>query len=125
MGRYYSGDIEGKFWFAVQNSNDASFFGGEECEPNYISYSFSKENDMKSVEDGLKACLKELGKYKAPMDKFFKEAKAYNNEELSKAISVPIEKIPTLLEWYARYSLGSKIHKCLKKEGYCNFEAEL
>jgi len=24
MGRYYSGDIEGKFWFAVQSSTDAS-----------------------------------------------------------------------------------------------------
>ena len=23
MGRYYHGDIEGKFWFAVQSSQDA------------------------------------------------------------------------------------------------------
>jgi hypothetical protein len=29
MGRYYHGDIEGKFWFAVQSSNDADFFGCE------------------------------------------------------------------------------------------------
>ena len=27
MGRYYNGDIEGKFLFAVQSSNDADFFG--------------------------------------------------------------------------------------------------
>ena len=27
MGRYYTGDIEGKFWFAVQSSDDADFFG--------------------------------------------------------------------------------------------------
>ena len=27
MGRYYNGDINGKFWFAVQNSNDANHFG--------------------------------------------------------------------------------------------------
>ena len=26
MGRYYNGDIEGKFWFAVQSSDDADFF---------------------------------------------------------------------------------------------------
>lgn len=26
MGRYYSGDINGKFWFGVQNSNDADNF---------------------------------------------------------------------------------------------------
>lgn len=27
MGRYYHGDIEGKFWFAMMNSNVASAFG--------------------------------------------------------------------------------------------------
>lgn len=27
MGRYYNGDIEGKFWFGVQSSTDADFFG--------------------------------------------------------------------------------------------------
>ena len=27
MGRYYSGDIKGKFWFAIQSSRDASHFG--------------------------------------------------------------------------------------------------
>ena len=36
MGRYYSGDINGKFWFALQSSNAASRFGGYENEPNYI-----------------------------------------------------------------------------------------
>ena len=30
MGRYYSGDIEGKFWYGVQDSDDATQFG---CEP--------------------------------------------------------------------------------------------
>jgi hypothetical protein len=29
MGREYFGDIEGKFWFAVQSSNDADYFGGQ------------------------------------------------------------------------------------------------
>ena len=29
MGRYYSGDIEGKFWFGIQESNDADNFGVE------------------------------------------------------------------------------------------------
>lgn len=27
MGRYYSGDIEGKFWFGTQDSDDATNFG--------------------------------------------------------------------------------------------------
>ena len=38
MGRYYSGDINGKFWFALQSSNAPSRFGGYENEPNYINY---------------------------------------------------------------------------------------
>lgn len=29
MGRYYSGDISGKFWFGVQSSTDAENFGGK------------------------------------------------------------------------------------------------
>ena len=29
MGRYYHGDIQGKFWFGVQSSSDASHFGVE------------------------------------------------------------------------------------------------
>jgi hypothetical protein len=27
MGRYYSGDISGKFWFGIQSSHDADYFG--------------------------------------------------------------------------------------------------
>ena len=27
MGRHYDGDIEGKFWFAVQSSDDGEYFG--------------------------------------------------------------------------------------------------
>jgi len=29
MGRYYSGSIAGKFWFGVQDSDDATKFGGK------------------------------------------------------------------------------------------------
>ena len=37
MGRYYGGDIEGKFWFGVQSSSDADHFGieGQASELNY------------------------------------------------------------------------------------------
>ena len=48
MGRYYSGDIEGKFWFGVQSSTAARRFGGSESEPNYINYYFSEDD----LEDG-------------------------------------------------------------------------
>ena len=32
MGRYYSGNIEGKFWFGTQSSDDATHFGVEPVE---------------------------------------------------------------------------------------------
>ena len=37
MGRHYDGDISGKFWFGVQDSEDAVHFGAEEVprEPEY------------------------------------------------------------------------------------------
>ena len=44
MGRYYSGDIEGKFMFAVQNSNAADRFGATGCYPNTIEYHFDEDH---------------------------------------------------------------------------------
>ena len=43
MGRYYDGDIEGKFMFGRQSSDDADFFG-QEGTPTHIDYYFQKEN---------------------------------------------------------------------------------
>ena len=53
MGRYYRGDIEGKFWFGVQDSQDASFFGGESSEGGEIEFSFDMENDLATVKEGI------------------------------------------------------------------------
>lgn len=36
MGRFYGGDIEGKFWFGVQSSDDISTLLNISCESNYI-----------------------------------------------------------------------------------------
>ena len=47
MGRYYDGDIEGKFWFGVQSSDDAEFFGAKEREPMFVEYGVE---DMAEVE---------------------------------------------------------------------------
>ena len=44
MGRYYHGDIEGKFWFAIQDSNAADRFGSTGYEPQYIHYYFDEEH---------------------------------------------------------------------------------
>ena len=58
MGRYYSGDIEGKFWFGVQSSDDGNFFGAQDQESNYIDYHVDKQEFIDSR--GLSKCRKAL-----------------------------------------------------------------
>ena len=43
MGRYYWGDIDGKFAFAIQSSNDADFFGVQGYQPEQLQYNFEAE----------------------------------------------------------------------------------
>jgi len=124
MGRYYSGDIEGKFWFGVQASDDASFFGGSEEEPNYTAYYFNTD-DLKTIKKGITKCKTKLKGYKTKIDKFFKNCGGYTEESLAKEIATSTEKTKELLEWYARLELGQKILKCVKKQEYCSFDAEL
>jgi len=124
MGRYYSGDIEGKFWFGVQSSDDASFFGGEELEPNAISYYFDKD-DLAEIEEGIRECKKELGENEEKLDKFFGKVESYTDEKVAKAFGISEEEVMKMLEWYARLQLGEKILKCVKENGECSFEAEL
>ena len=123
MGRYYNGDIEGKFWFGVQSSDDAIFFGGSESQ-SFINYHFS-DYDQKDIEAGLKRCEDELGEYRQKLDAYFKVHDAYDNQELAEALDVTQEELPSLLEWFARLELGRKIHRCVKDTGDCSFEAEV
>jgi hypothetical protein len=46
MGRYYTGDIEGKFMFGVQSSDDANFFGVE-GESRSLDYYYRKKIFLK------------------------------------------------------------------------------
>ncbi len=128
MGRFYDGSISGKFWFGVQSSNDAEFFGVEGTQ-NFLNFYF-EERDLPEIKEGIKTCNKKLKPYKTKLKNFFKEKKGYNNEQLITALDLKDEenatgKVAILLEWYARLELGEKILKCVKEEGYCDFEAEL
>ena len=138
MGRYYSGDIEGKFWFGVQSSADGTFFGGkhdyidsegevvedgddeEACE---IYYHFDKE-DLKEVHEKIQECLNALGEYHEKLEQFFEEHNGYNDDKLASYLEVSVEKTRQLLEWYARLGLGLKIENCISEKGECNFQAE-
>jgi hypothetical protein len=128
MGRYYSGDIKGKFWCGFQESYDADFFGVKGTVPDYIEYCFEKEN-LPDIKNGVNTCIKELKPYKDEITRFFSKGgegyEGYNKEMLAKSLKVDKRKAESLLKWYARLELGQKILKQVKKEGSCYFEAEL
>ena len=129
MGRYYTGDIEGKFMFGVQSSTDADFFGVE-GEATHLSYGFNAE-DLPKVEEGVKECEGVLGEYLEHIDQFFKENDSFNSERLARYLSNVLDKNVTEenvrfnLEWYARLELGREIRDCIKENDECHFEAEL
>ena len=126
MGRYYEGDIDGKFWFGVQSSSDADYFGVEGTQPGFLDYNFEKD-DLDKVAVGISECKRYLEKYEDKLDKFFDDLDGgYNNEMLTKVLGVVSEKdVRRILEWYARLQLGQKIYDCIKKQGWCHFQAEL
>ena len=132
MGRYYNGDIEGKFWFAVQSSDDADYFGVEGQRPEMLEYYFD-DDDLPKVKEGIKNCENCLGDYKNHLDDFFNTdgADGYNEQKLANFLNKKTKKSYTekgvmfYLEWYARLGLGQKIYDCIKERGQCHFDAEL
>ena len=123
MGRYYSGDIEGKFWFAVQSSDAADRFGVTGVQPQELYYYFDNGN-LDDIEEELKVIRKQLGTYRTKMNKFFKSNQWYTDEDLVKHLGIPRHKVESLLKDYADYVLGMKIRECILVNGCCEFTAE-
>lgn len=117
MGRYYNGDIEGKFWFGVQPSDAAERFGGAACEPSVINYHFN-EYDLETVQEELKSIENKVDIQK--LINFFEPDNGYSQEGIDEAGITDNE-----VRDYADYVLGKKIEKCIIENGECNFEAEL
>jgi len=131
MGRYYDGDIHGKFWFAVQSSRDAIHFGGrEELEDQEAFYYFNAD-DLDSINKGIKEVTEFLGENKALLDKFFDEPRGYNDQMIADLLGITGTeeqvKMKTLanLVAYARLGLGEQIRNCVIETGECSFSAEL
>ena len=128
MGRYYNGDIEGKFWFGVQSSDDALHFGATEQEPAYIDYYV---DNLESVEEGLKEARQELGVDEQRLNEFFNSRDSYNDEMIIQhykdnyQIEITERDVNNKLALLARIDLGEKIHKVVKEQGHCSFSAEL
>ncbi len=120
MGRYYSGDIEGKFWYGIQPSDDPTFFGAIE-DPHFVAY---YADDLKKANKGIRKCLRRLGKKKASLDDYFSRRNCYSDEDLASHMGVSVFRLRYLLLWYARLELGKKIKTCIEEQGDCCFQAE-
>ena len=119
MGRYYSGDIDGKFWFAVQSSSAADRFGVVGFQPERLAYYFSSEA-LEGVETEIKNIETKLGDKLEVIKKFFADHNSYNDTMLKEAEITKEE-----LKEYADLCLGIEIRDCIKENGQCEFEAEM
>jgi hypothetical protein len=126
MGRYYEGDISGKFWFGIQSSNAADRFGSIGYEPSYAVYTFTKEDHLDTVKnelDLIKAITSEENI--KLLDDFFEQYTYYSNEKMEEFN----KDLPGI--WnkyksdYADYCLGLQIYNYLLEHDYCEFTAEL
>jgi len=120
MGRYYSGDIEGKFWFGVQSSMVASDrFGCHESDSSHVDF-YVEEHQLPKINEELKNIEDKMGDQLAKYEEFFGKVHAYNDQLLIDA-GLDIK----LLEDYADYGFGKKLRDCIIEQGYCSFTAEL
>lgn len=118
MGRYIVGDIEYKFWFAVQSSNAADRFGVTGCEPSVLHYYFDADN-LEDVEQEIKNIEDTLGEKLKIIEDFFDSHNGYTNDQLTEFNITQDE-----LSDYADLQLGRQIRDCIKETGQCSFEAE-
>ena len=100
MGRYYNGDIDGKFMFAVQSSDAHERFGAEEQETSYIDYWIGREkyeNIVKELDKIDKGSIERVSK-------MFDENDHYNDETMKK---YNVSKLD--LSEYADYRIGKQV----------------
>ena len=119
MGRYYSGDIQGKLWFGLQSSDAATRFGGQMYEPQYVEFYF-EEDDLEGIESEVERIEKALGDKVKTINDFFEANNSYRDEDLE---AIGISRAD--LSEYADLELGIKIRNQVRDFGECNFNAEL
>lgn len=120
MGRYYSGDIEGKFWFGVQSSTSAGDrFGCEESSPEVIDY-YADKDTLPTIITELSNIEEKMGDQLTKYTEFFNSVDSYSEQTMRVA-----GLDPSFLEDYADYRLGVQIQNCIIEQGSCSFTAEL
>ena len=69
MGRYYNGDINGKFGFGCQSSDDGEYFGAvEDGEPNILHY-YIPADEFPNAIDKLSALISDFNINAQPKEK--------------------------------------------------------
>lgn len=117
MGRYYSGDIEGKFMFAVQPSDAPERFYARQEEPTEIQYVVYYE-DINKVRKAVDSINKDSI---LRVSKMFDDVSGYNDNTLKKYNVSEYD-----LREYADYQLGLQILEYLEEEqSDCVIYAEL
>lgn len=124
MGRYISGDLEGKCWFGIQPSDFADRFGSTGCQPSYLEYWYSEEH-LPQIEEELQKIKAYLGKNLKKLDDFFDSRLGYTDEELQKALGMNENDSRKVLNEYADYKFGIRLRDYVKEHGECQFEVEL
>jgi len=119
MGRWYHGDIEGKFWFAIQGSDVGERFGCVVQDQPSIDY-YIGEDQKDEIINELKVIEEKLGDELKKFHDFFNKNNGWNDKMLEEA-----GLNPNLLQDYADYGFGQKLLKCVEENGECNFSAEL
>ena len=128
MGRYYQGDIEGKFVFALQSSTAADRFGVTGEYPPHVDYYFDEDNledlkiELKSIEVGMGEHGNHLKVY---YDLYGSDDDVDITFEdyLKKGDKQPLNK--DQLSEFFDYRIGKKIQDCINEQGHCSFTAEL
>lgn len=122
MGRYYHGDIEGKFWFAMMNSDVASIFGdyGEDmfyCEKRECEVRAS-EIEKLSEEEKESLCGEPTYIYYS-----YYYDKSNGGEYSNFEIETLLEKIQEAQELVGKYSqfMDTKLEEERSKEGMDEF----
>jgi len=130
MGRFYNGDISGKWWFAVQSSDTPKRFGGEETSIEYVIC-----ND-EEFQEKMKKLETTLGESLQIFDEFFAKKSSYNIKQLDEFFqekgtdytdNISIVDIEYLFSDYADYKFGLEVAKYFEdtQEESCYISSEL
>jgi len=141
MGRHYDGDIEGKFWFAVQSSDDGEYFGAiditkeneeDDYHTGYIDYVIYF-SDIDKVKAGIDLCKRQLRNNYIILSEFFEKNNGYNDEMIieyykeTRGIHINEGFLREQLTIFARLDFGIRILLYFNENPGedCNFTAEM